>query len=164
MPRNGRIWLFSQILGCRRPKTGYNLLDAALLFLLQRGVRLQRILIQTEILLCRAIHSPRNPGNFIEGVVMQRRNSLALLLGLFLVSLQILGCGGGGGSSTTLVISGSLPGTGTVAVAYTGSLTVSGGNGTYTWTATGLPTGLNGSSANTATLTISGTPTRAGTY
>jgi hypothetical protein len=115
-------------------------------------------------LLCRAIHSPRNPGNFIQGVVMQRRNSLALLLGLFLVSFQILGCGGGGGSSTTLVISGTLPGTGTVAVAYTGSLTVSGGNGTYTWTATGLPTGLSGSSANTATLTVSGTPTRAGTY
>jgi Putative Ig domain len=95
---------------------------------------------------------------------MQRRNSLALLLGFFLVSLQIMGCGGGGGSSTTLVIAGTLPSTGTVAVAYTGSLTVSGGSGTYTWTATGLPTGLSGSSANTSTLTISGTPTRAGTY
>jgi hypothetical protein len=94
---------------------------------------------------------------------MQRRNTLALLLGLFVVSMVIAGCGGGGGSAT-LSISGSLPGTGTVAVAYSGTLNVSGGTTPYTWTATGLPPGVTGSSANTATLTVGGTPTKAGSY
>jgi serine/threonine protein kinase len=53
--------------------------------------------------------------------------------------------------------------TATVGKAYSGTVTVTGGNGTYTWGAvTGLPAGLT-SSATAGTLTISGTPTTAGT-
>jgi hypothetical protein len=53
--------------------------------------------------------------------------------------------------------------TATVGKAYSRTVTVTGGNGTYTWAAvTGLPAGLK-ASGNGATLTISGTPTTAGT-
>jgi hypothetical protein len=53
--------------------------------------------------------------------------------------------------------------TAAVGKAYSGTVTVTGGNGTYTWGAvTGLPAGLK-ASGNGATLTISGTPTAAGT-
>jgi hypothetical protein len=53
--------------------------------------------------------------------------------------------------------------TATVGHAYSGRVTVTGGNGTYTWGAvSGLPAGLT-SSASGGTLTISGTPTTAGT-
>ncbi|SMF93341.1 Putative Ig domain-containing protein [Methylomagnum ishizawai] len=54
----------------------------------------------------------------------------------------------------------SLPATGTVGVAYTGSATAGGGVGTLAWTATGLPTGVNIASDGT----LSGTPTAAGTF
>ena len=47
---------------------------------------------------------------------------------------------------------------------YSGTATVSGGKGPYTWAAaTGLPDGLT-ATANGATLTLSGTPTKAGPF
>ena len=62
-----------------------------------------------------------------------------------------------------LAISNNAPTTATVGKAYSGTVTATGGKGAYTWGAvTGLPAGLT-SSANGATLTISGTPTAAGT-
>jgi hypothetical protein len=72
---------------------------------------------------------------------------------------------GSGATSLTLTvgeppmtITKNAPGTATIGTAYSGTVTVSGGNGTYTWaTVTGLPTGLT-ASASGATLTISGTP------
>jgi hypothetical protein len=57
-----------------------------------------------------------------------------------------------------LKIASNAPGTATAGTAYSGTVTASGGNGTYTWgTVSGLPAGLT-ASASGATLTISGTP------
>lgn len=56
----------------------------------------------------------------------------------------------------------SLPSTGYTNVAYTGSLSVSGGSGNYSWSVTGLSDGLAASHSGN-TLTISGTPTSAAT-
>jgi serine/threonine-protein kinase len=67
-----------------------------------------------------------------------------------------LTCGSG------LSISTNGAATATVGTAYTATATVTGGQGAYTWTATGLPAGLT-SKAAAGTLTISGTPTAAGT-
>ena len=62
-----------------------------------------------------------------------------------------------------LAIASDAATTATVGKAYSGTVTVSGGNGSYAWGAvTGLPAGLK-ASASGATLTISGTPTAAGT-
>jgi serine/threonine-protein kinase len=64
---------------------------------------------------------------------------------------------------TALTITKSAPATATVGTAYSGTVTASGGTGTYTWAAvTGLPAGLT-ATASGATLTISGTPTAAAT-
>jgi serine/threonine-protein kinase len=63
-----------------------------------------------------------------------------------------------------LTMAKNAPATATVGTAYSGTVTVSGGKGTYTWAAvTGLPAGLK-ASASGATLTISGTPTAAGAF
>jgi len=61
-----------------------------------------------------------------------------------------------------LAVTDNAAATATVGQAYSGNLTVTGGSGTYTWTATGLPTGLT-ATQNGAELLISGTPTAAGT-
>jgi eukaryotic-like serine/threonine-protein kinase len=62
-----------------------------------------------------------------------------------------------------LTVTSSAPATATVGTAYTGTVTVAGGKGAFTWaTVTGLPAGLT-AKASSATLTISGTPTTAGT-
>ena len=66
-------------------------------------------------------------------------------------------------SAPAMSIASDAATTATVGKAYSGTVTVSGGNGTYTWgAATGLPAGLK-ATASGATLTISGTPTAAGT-
>jgi len=63
-----------------------------------------------------------------------------------------------------LKVTSSAPATATVGAAYSGTVTVSGGKGTYTWGAVaGLPAGLT-AKASGATLTISGKPTTAGTF
>ncbi len=62
----------------------------------------------------------------------------------------------------SMAITSTASATATVGKAYSGTFTVSGGNNTYAWGATGLPAGLTSSSSG-ATLTISGTPTAAGT-
>ncbi|MEO9238235.1 MAG: putative Ig domain-containing protein [Jatrophihabitantaceae bacterium] len=67
--------------------------------------------------------------------------------------------GGGGTGSVTVANPGSK--TGTVGTATSLTLSASGGTAPYTWTATGLPTGL---SIGSTTGTISGTPSAAGTF
>jgi serine/threonine-protein kinase len=66
-------------------------------------------------------------------------------------------------SAPAMSIASAAATTATVGKAYAGTVTVSGGNGTYTWgAAAGLPAGLKATPSG-ATLTISGTPTAAGT-
>ncbi|ASW54208.1 putative Ig domain-containing protein [Plantactinospora sp. KBS50] len=65
---------------------------------------------------------------------------------------------GGSGGGVTVTNPGSR--TGTVGTATSLTLSASGGTSPYTWTATGLPSGLSVSSGGV----ISGTPTAAGTY
>jgi hypothetical protein len=63
---------------------------------------------------------------------------------------------------TGLSLSSSAATTATVGAAYSGTATVTGGQGAYAWSVTGLPAGLK-SAATAGTLKISGTPTTAGT-
>jgi hypothetical protein len=88
------------------------------------------------------------------------RNLLALLLAMFVTGIQLIGCGG----ESAVKITGSLPSSGTVGTAYTGSLTASGGSDSYTWIVTGLPTGVTASGTSSATVSVSGTPTAAGSF
>jgi serine/threonine-protein kinase len=69
------------------------------------------------------------------------------------------------GTSMPLRITADVPAAATVGQkGYSGTATVSGGHGPYTWAAvSGLPDGLT-ATANGATLTISGTPTKAGPF
>lgn len=89
---------------------------------------------------------------------MLRRNAFLLFVGLLLI-MPIVDCGGN--SHHHLVISGTLP-NGSVDIAYTGTLTVTGGTAPYTWAITGLPATLTFASSGN-TVTISGTPLVAGT-
>jgi hypothetical protein len=67
---------------------------------------------------------------------------------------------GGGTSGVTVTNPGSKTGTvGTAISSFT--LSASGGTGSYTWSATGLPPGVT---IGSSTGTVSGTPTTAGTY
>jgi large repetitive protein len=90
---------------------------------------------------------------------MLRRNVLLLFVGLLLI-MPIVDCGGNN-HHTTPVISGTLP-NGILGVAYTGTLTVTGGVAPFTWNITGLPATLTFTSSGN-TVTISGTPLVAGT-
>jgi hypothetical protein len=94
---------------------------------------------------------------------MQRRHSLVFMLVVVVLGIQIAGCGGSK-HHAALAISGTLPATGTVGTAYSGSLTASGGTAPYTWTISGLPAGVTSSGASSATLSVSGTPTTAASY
>jgi hypothetical protein len=93
---------------------------------------------------------------------MQSRASFVFLLAVLFASVEVLGCSGTP-RMRNLTVSGALPTTGTVGVAYTASLTVSGGTAPYTWTIAGLPAGLMANGTTTTNLTVSGTPTAAGT-
>jgi hypothetical protein len=67
-------------------------------------------------------------------------------------------------ASAVLTINGSLPFTGTVGTPYTGTLTATGGVAPYTWVLDALPTGVTATGTNSATVTVSGTPTASGSY
>ncbi len=79
---------------------------------------------------------------------------------VFLLILPALSCG----NSNPLLITGALPPTATVGLAYSGSLTASAGTGSYTWVVKGLPAGLAATGTSSATLTVSGMPTTPGTF
>jgi eukaryotic-like serine/threonine-protein kinase len=75
-----------------------------------------------------------------------------------------LACSSGGKTYLPLTITPDAPATATVGQTYSASATVTGGDGTYTWSGpTGLPAGLTYSTA-AGTLTVTGTPTVAGTF
>ena len=63
-------------------------------------------------------------------------------------------------ASPLSVSTAGAPTTATIGKAYSGTVTVTGGKTPYTWSATGLPTGLTMSTGGA----ISGTPTTAGSY
>ena len=92
---------------------------------------------------------------------MRGCNRLVLFLALIVVALYAVGCS----STSSLRITGAVSPNGTVGAPYTSAqFTATGGSGTYTWTATGLPPGITISGAGTSTLTVAGTPTTAGSY
>ena len=66
-------------------------------------------------------------------------------------------------NAAPLAITGSAPSVAEVGQPYLATLTATGGNGSFGWTPVSLAPGLTGT-ANGATLTISGTPTTAGSY
>jgi hypothetical protein len=74
----------------------------------------------------------------------------------------LAGCSSSGSSNPVLPTAASLPSsctTATFGTNYSCSITVAGGKAPFKWTVTGLPTGLTDTvSADTKTLTISGTP------
>jgi hypothetical protein len=72
--------------------------------------------------------------------------------------LYVNACGtaGGGSGNGTIGITTSSLAAGTVGASYSQPLTATGGYGSYTWSASGLPGGL---SINSSTGTITGTPT-----
>jgi Putative Ig domain len=92
---------------------------------------------------------------------------VTLLTFVALLFSGLSGCSGGGGQSGLPVLptAGSLPTSCTsvgAGAGYNCSITVTGGKGPFTWTVSGLPTGLSSSvSADTTTLTISGTAPQA---
>jgi len=101
---------------------------------------------------------------------MSNRVGVALLLTILTVGCSLGGQhgGGGGGGGTgggplTLPPLSSLPascGSATAGTNYTCLVTASGGTLPYSWTISGLPSGISSSpSQNTMTLTVSGTPT-----
>ncbi len=74
-------------------------------------------------------------------------------------SPDAIGGGSGGADGLSITIT-ALP-EGTVGDGYIAAATATGGDGTYTWSASGLPAGLR---VNSLTGTISGTPTASGTF
>jgi hypothetical protein len=62
-----------------------------------------------------------------------------------------------------LTVTSDTPASAQVGAGYSGTVTVSGGSGGYTWDVTGLPPGLTASPAGPA-LTVSGSPQTAGTF
>jgi eukaryotic-like serine/threonine-protein kinase len=63
----------------------------------------------------------------------------------------------------TLTVTSDAPASAQVGASYSGTVTVSGGHGGYTWEVTGLPPGLTASPGGPA-LTVSGSPQTAGTF
>ncbi len=93
---------------------------------------------------------------------MQRNRSIVLVFASLFLTLILIGCGSNGAGP--IAIAGSLPATGTVGVAYSGSLGVSYGTAPYTWTFSNLPPGISSSATTGTNITLAGTPTAAGTY
>ena len=62
-----------------------------------------------------------------------------------------------------LTVTSDAPASAQVGAGYSGTVTVSGGSGGYTWEVTGLPPGLTASPGGPA-LTVSGSPQTAGTF
>jgi eukaryotic-like serine/threonine-protein kinase len=62
-----------------------------------------------------------------------------------------------------LTVTSDVPASAQVGAGYSGTVTVSGGSGGYTWEVTGLPPGLTASPGGPA-LTVSGSPQTAGTF
>jgi len=105
--------------------------------------------------------TPTRPGRFLVGVSVSDGESPARAawerIPIIVKPVTVVG--------TPLRLTGDVPTVATVGEeGYSGTVTVSGGQGPYTWAAaTGLPDGLT-AYANGATLTISGTPTKAGHF
>ena len=92
---------------------------------------------------------------------MLRRSAFLLFIGLLLV-MPIVNCGSSHHHNSIPVISGTLP-NGNVGIAYTGTLTVTGGVAPYTWNVTGVPNPPFTLSFSGNTATIAGTPLAAAT-
>ena len=67
-------------------------------------------------------------------------------------------------ASAVLTINGSLPFTGSVGTPYSGTLSATRGVAPYTWLIDALPTGVTAAGTNSATVTVSGTPTASGSF
>jgi hypothetical protein len=92
---------------------------------------------------------------------MLRRSAFLLFIGLLLV-MPIVNCGTSHHHKSIPAISGTLP-NGNVGIAYTGTLTVTGGVAPYTWNVTGVPNPPFTLSFSGNTATIAGTPLAAAT-
>ena len=99
--------------------------------------------------------------SFHSGYSRRMRCLMAFFL-LYSLSHVLAGCSSSGSPKPVLPTAASLPSSCTAATVgsnYSCSITVTGGKAPFKWTVTGLPTGLTDSvSADTKTLTISGTP------
>jgi hypothetical protein len=93
--------------------------------------------------------TPTKPGTFSFGVLLTG-GTARVVTGRFKLKVA---------PKPLTITTTSLPG-GVVGVHYTTTLTASGGTGTFTWSATTLPTGLT----LATTGNLSGTPTKAGTF
>src|SRR5579862_2306776 len=106
--------------------------------------------------------SPANSFQFSMRFLQSLGNS-----SFFLQFFALSGCGGGSASSSfSLPSSSSLPGSctaATIGADYSCDVMVTGGSAPFTWTVTGLPSGVtsNADSDTTSTLTITGTPAAA---
>lgn len=100
---------------------------------------------------------------------MKELSAFPLLIFSFVSLGYLSGCGGGkstpppiGGTRALGITTSSLP-AGTAGAAYSAMVTAGGGTQPYTWTISGLPSGLT-FAAGTPSGTISGTPTHTGTF
>jgi hypothetical protein len=100
--------------------------------------------------------TPTGPGTSTIGVTVSDSSTPAKLVQSLSVPITV--------SATPLMATADAPAQATVGQKYSGTVTVTGGEGPYTWAApTGLPAGLT-ATANGATLTIAGTPAKSGPF
>jgi hypothetical protein len=98
-------------------------------------------------------------GKAVAGTWKLRLSGAGAMVRMAALEIDSNAPGGGGGGNPPVVQTASLP-NGTVGVAYSATLSASGGSSPYTWGATGLPGGLSCSASGT----ISGTPSASGTF